>query len=91
MKLKKAMFYRFVAQKSMPQYKPVIDCITDNITQSALRGYTKTVVNIGSILETAGLEVSGEKFTSLRNLIIKELEDNGFGFKYENDEISIYW
>ena len=85
------MFYRFIAQKSMPQYKPVIDYITDNITQSALHGYTKTVVNIGSILKTAGLEVSGEKFTSLRNLIIKELEDNGFGFKYENDEISIYW
>lgn len=91
MKLKKAMFYRFIAQKSTPQFKPVMDFISNEIIRQSLNGYTKTSVNIGSILETIGLEVKEEKFTSLRNLVIRELEDNGFGFKYENDEISIYW
>lgn len=91
MKLKKAMFYRFIAQKSTPQFKPIMDFISNEITRQSLNGYTKASVNIGSILETIGFEVKEEKFTSLRNLVIRELEDNGFGFKYENDEISIYW
>ena len=91
MNLKKSDFYRFIAQKSMPQFKPVMQYVTDNITKCALHGYTKTVVNIGAVLNAVGLEVSGEKFTSLRNLVIEELNDKGFRFKYENDEISVYW
>ena len=91
MKLKNSMFYRFIAKKSTPQFKPVMEYICDNITKCALYGYTKTVIKIGTVLESAGLDISEEKFTSLRNLILKELEDNGFTYKYESDEISIYW
>ena len=91
MKLKKAMFYRFIAQKSMPQFKPVMEYITDSITRCALRGYTKTVVNIGTALNTIGLNIDEEKFTSFRNLIVKELEDKGFTYKYDAYEMSIYW
>lgn len=93
MKLRNAKFYtKVVRQNYKSEYALILSEIKNQIENSSLLGYSKTIVSIKNIMKAHKIEVDDTKFCTLRNLIIKTIQAKGFGFKTNlDDTINIYW
>ena len=93
MKLQKAKFYtKLVKLNYKKEFALVMSDIKNQIENSSLLGYSKTIVSIKRIMESHKLTLDETKFCSFRNIIVKEIQSKGFGFKTNPDDtLNIYW
>lgn len=92
MKLRKASYYRGIVKKITPQFKLVMSLVSMSIADSTAKGYTTTAIFLQNIIETYDVNIEESKLSTLRNLIIKELEKKGFTYKCEAEQVlKIFW
>lgn len=92
MKLRRAKYYRDIVKSVTPQLKLVMSMVSMAIADSTVKGYTTTSVCLPEIIKTYDLNIDETKESTLRNLIIKELEKKGFAFKCEPGQVlKIFW
>ena len=92
MKLRKAKYYRDIVRKITPQFKTVISVVAMAIADATVKGYTTTSISMPEIIKIYGLNIEEDKESTLRNLVIKDLEKNGFAFRCEADQVlKIFW
>ena len=93
MKLRNAKFYNgIVKQNYKKEFTLVMSEIINQIANSSLLGYSKTIVSIKNIMKEHEVEIEETKFCTFRSLIIKTLQAKNFGFKTNPDDtLNIYW
>lgn len=92
MKLRKAKFYREIVRKITPQFKTVMSIVSMAIADATAKGYTTTAISLPELLSIYDIAVEEGKLSTLRNLIIKELEKKGFTYKCEAEQVlKVFW
>lgn len=92
MKLKKAEYYREFVRKSIPQFDLIMSVIASEIADATVNGFTATTIGLNELIQVYDINIAENKISTLRNLIINELDKNGFAFKCEPEQvIRIYW
>lgn len=91
MKLRNAKTYRNLTKKAIPRFGKIMDHIANSIARSAEHGYTKTIISVGNVLTDVGIDIDESRFSSVVNLIIKELVKRKFTYRYDDETISVYW
>jgi len=92
MKLKRAEYYREFVKKSIPQFDLVMSAVASEIADATVNGFTAVKVDLKTLIDVFDVNIADNKLSTLRNLIIKELDKQGFAFKCEPDQIiSIFW
>lgn len=92
MKLRKAKYYRDIVRKITPQFKTVMSVVSMAIADATVKGYTTTAISLPELLSIYDIQVEEGKLSTLRNLIIKELEKKGFTYKCEAEQVlKVFW
>ena len=89
--MKKAEYFTELTKRSIPYFGKMMDCIEQWIARSAEKGYTKLTVSVEGVLCEIGITEDEEKYSSLRNLVIKEIKDKGFSYSIVDNNFVIYW
>lgn len=90
--MKKAKYYTKTALKNTPVFKAIMKTLDALISAQAKKGYTICPFFLNDVLEQLNLEVEEGKMNSVLNLVLKELNKNGFSYKINaQNQIAIYW
>lgn len=89
--MRKASYYTELTRKSIPYFHKMMNAIEQRIFSTAEKGYTRLTISLEDIANELNIYVEEDKFSSLRNLVIKEIKDKGFAYGFENSQLIIYW
>ena len=89
--MKKAEYYTEITKRSIPYFYKMMNLIEQGIIKAAENGYTKYEVSIKTLLDVLRISVDEDKYSSLRNLIIKEIKSKDFTYGFDNGQLIIYW
>jgi hypothetical protein len=92
MKLKKAEYYREFVRKTIPQFNLIMSAVASEIADATVKGYTMTTIGLNELIQIYDINIAGDKISTLRNLIVKELDKKGFSFNCEaGGVLKVFW
>ena len=92
MKLRKAEYYREFVRKTIPQFDLVMSAVASTIADATVNGFTAATISLNELVSVFDIKIEANRISTLRNLIVKELDKQGFSFKCEPEQlIKVFW